>query len=66
MKRLVMNIIILTALRARAAKPYHLITGGYGPDMVLKKAAERLPTAHHCKHKNTKTTPARLYSIFLM
>ena len=30
-KRLVMNIIIIAALRARAAKPYHLKIGGYGP-----------------------------------
>ena len=34
-----MNIIIIAALRARAAKPYHLKTGGYGPDVHMNESA---------------------------
>ena len=37
--KLVMNIIIIAALRARTAKPYHLKTGGYGPDVHMYESA---------------------------
>ena len=45
-KRPVMNIIIIAALRARAAKPYHLKTGGYGPaiDYVSMASYYKLPS----------------------
>ena len=54
-KRPVMNIIIIAALRARAAEPYHLKTGGYGPGFSPFSVKSVLTQYQHAHSIITRT-----------